>query len=235
MKKRYSRIRVNVKRSHSVSMLRNLLFSLLKHGSIVTTSSRSRMLKQYADKEIAYAMKTKDASAEKQVIAHVGSVHAARMLLLYREFLQGNNDEVQSGYVSIVKIGFRSGDNALKAEVSLRKKVDYVKFLESKLAKKAKKKKPKKVTKIKKEEKKTATAQVDSSPAAQKKAEVKKKVEEKSKTAPKPKDLTKKPGPVLQGPPERRENFFARLGDRILGRRVQGPTQKGRSTARSGI
>lgn len=239
MRKRYSRSRVNEKRSHSVSMLRSLLLELLLHGKITTTGARARMLKSYANTELSYATKTRLSDSERQIIAHVGSNPLAKRLSLYREFSIEKVEGKSGSFVRTVNAGFRAGDNARTIEVELLKKDQFMAYLELKRPKKTKKATGKKVQTKKvsvRGEKEEAKLSASKETAKTKKtakvvAEVKKK-----KTIEKLEKSVEKSMPKAKPFVERKEGFFTRLGDRILGRRVRGPSgQKGRSTARSGL
>jgi large subunit ribosomal protein L17 len=232
MRKRYSRVRVNVKRSHSVSMLRSLLLSLLLNGSITTTESRAKMLKRYADSEIAYATRSRLSDSDRQIAAHVGNMILARRMYLLREFVLEKHTDHAGSFVKTINAGHRSGDNARTIEVQFLMKDEFLAFIESKKPRKPKKQKVKKVQARKPQQKGVKESQTGKGAKID---EVPKKVstEDKKADLKKPKD---KPPQAPQPPVVRREGFFARLGGRILGRRVQGPSgQQGRSTARSGI
>lgn len=241
MKKRYSRIRVNEKQSHSISMLRNLLLSLLIHGSLVTTTSRAKMLKRFADKEISYASREKLVNPERQIVSHTGSMKAAALLMLYREYLQSKGTTIEGSIVSLRKVGFRPGDNAAKIQVILSEKDEFLKYSASKLVKKTKLKKAKKPAKktLTEKEKEVKQQEIQKAKEAEikpEKGEKKQEVRETAKKTEIQKKVAEKKAPVQPALPESKGNFFSRLGDRILGRRVQAPDAKrNRSTARSGI
>ena len=217
MKKRVSLIRVNTKKSHSDSILRNLLYSLLLHGKVETTSSRAKKFKRYADRELSYALTVEGESVKNSVVRHVGSMQVSELLLAYRACFKSTGEEIHGGRTSLHKTRNRDGDNSEMTEVVLINFAEFAKYLEKIRPKKIKKKKAKKVP-------------------AKKEVSGKKEVIEKKKEPIKKSEPSQPKSEAA--PPEKRKGFLAGLRGRILGRKVRGPElggNKGRSTARSGI
>jgi large subunit ribosomal protein L17 len=220
MKKRVFRKRVNGKKSRSDAILRNMLLSLLSEGKVETTTSRARILKRYADREIAHAVSMPGNVVESSIERHVGSPKAAALLTSYRDFCDKQNTDITGSRVRILKTYFRKGDNAEMSELTLIDAGEFMKYLDS-IKPKRKKKRAAKRMKSKKE---------DTGGKSEAKKEAEEKKSEKKERTPKP---SKEPGV-----PERKEGFLNNIRGRILGRKVQGPEtqgKKGRSTARSGI
>lgn len=241
MKKRYSRIRVNTKTSHSDSMLRNMLLSLLENGKVVTTLNRAKMLKRYADKELSYAVKSAMSNPKQQVTEHSGHSKLSKRLLQYRSFTLDKKLEPNGSFTSSVNVGFRAGDNARTLEIGLLSFQEFASYLDSNKPKKkpAKKVTTQKTLEVKDKKTKTPAKAVETQISAEPKSKQAKKTKDTKKSAKKKSessDAQSATKPAVIPQIEKRENFFSRIGGRILGRRVQGPNnQKGRSTARSGI
>lgn len=218
MKKRVSRIRVNTKKSHSDAMLKNMLQSLLRFGKVETTSARAKMLKRFADREIAYALSAKGTVVKNQLESRLGGAGGVSLMISYVNLLKEKKDRVKDGsYVKIMKTRFRSGDNAEMSEVILSEYEDLKKAMEAEEKKQrvAKKKSPRKKAK----------------PTEKKKVDDKKELKEEKKPASKKSKVPETEAPKKQG------GLLDRLGGRILGRQVRPDAggQRGRSTARSGI
>lgn len=217
MKKRISRIRVNKKKSHSDALLRNQLLSLLSEGAVVTTSARAKVLVRFADREITYARSLERAVVENSLAKRLHYPKVVDRMKAYMAFL--SDDDTQRNYTSIVKVGFRSGDNAELSEVELYKGDDFKKMLSASMPKK-KRKSTRKPASDKAKTEKRSLVQDGTSQS--------KKSQKKEKSSP-------KEGTV---PDQKKKGLFNSIGGRILGRKVRTPDsvgKGGRSTARSGI
>lgn len=233
--------RMNMRKSRSDLQMKTMFLSLLQNGAIKTTSGRAKQLKRFADREIGYAVRLDGNALKNRLASRAGVGTPTQSLLNVREFYQQKEKTPVSGYVSIVKVGFRGGDNAEMSEISLIDREPYLSFVQAKVKKASKAKKPKKPsrqpvtpakTKVKEQEtqsaKKGATA-VEKK--AQPAAKPPKKAQPKSQaTSVKPEEKTPPAAPE-------RQNFLDQIRGRILGRKVRPgmPGRKGRSTARSGI
>lgn len=100
-----------------MALLRSLLRSLILHERIQTTESKAKELKRVADRIFAKAKK-QGLSSRRQVLAflHNDALTTDKLFsLLSPRF----DDEKQSGFVRIIKVGNRSGDNARIVQVEL--------------------------------------------------------------------------------------------------------------------
>lgn len=218
MKKRVKRTRLNKKKSHSDLLLRNLLLSLLDRGSLKTTDGRAKVLKRYAEKELAYALNVTGDHVENRINKRIGNKRTVTLLLLYRQFMSDQGKKAQGGLITSQLAGFRSGDNARTVRLSIADGEQFRAFVQKKEAK-VTKRKPRK-------------------PA--RKVEQAKPEKPASKQAPKKAEPTPRKPLVPEKPeiPQKREGFLAGLRGRLLGRKVSDPSATGRrdrSTARSGI
>jgi len=103
--------------SHRKAMFRNMVVSLFEHERIVTTDSKAKELRRYAEKLITLGKK--------------GTLHArrqARVTINKREVLQKpfgvlseRYKERPGGYTRIIKLGSRPGDNAPQSVIQLIK------------------------------------------------------------------------------------------------------------------
>ena len=100
---------------HQRHMLANLATQLLAYESIVTTETRAKVLRPYAEKLITKA-KRGDLHARRTVARKITDAQVLKNLFdnLAPQF-EGRN----GGYTRIVKLPNRKGDNAPMAQISL--------------------------------------------------------------------------------------------------------------------
>jgi len=101
--------------AHRKAMLRNMVTDLFRHEKIETTLPKAKALRPLAEKMITLG-KRGDLHARRQALAVVrdkGVVHK-----LFTELADRYKDR-QGGYVRILKLGFRRGDNAPLALVEM--------------------------------------------------------------------------------------------------------------------
>jgi large subunit ribosomal protein L17 len=128
--------KLNRTSSHRLAMLRNMTVSLLRHEEITTTLPKAKELRRVAEPMITLGKKPslanrrlafdrlRDRDIVEKLFSDLGPRYAKR----------------NGGYLRILKTGFRKGDNAPLALVSLMDRVDSdAKPEEGKAAKKAKK------------------------------------------------------------------------------------------------
>jgi len=100
---------------HQKLMLAGICASLFRQGSVKTTVARARMVRPIAERMITFAKKG-DIAARRRVLRVVtdkGVVHK-----LFAE-IAPKYAERPGGYTRIVKAGFRKGDSAPMAVISL--------------------------------------------------------------------------------------------------------------------
>ncbi len=100
------------KASHRSALKQNLLRSLLERGHVVTTTPRAKVLKKDMESLIAKGKKNSES---------ISFIRKLQLILgndkLTKKFLEYVKGE-KTG-VTLVKVGFRAGDNAEKTKVSL--------------------------------------------------------------------------------------------------------------------
>lgn len=129
-------------KAHRESLMRNQMRSLFSNGFLVTTTPKAKALKQKAE---SFLSKVKEDSLEKKrlmysVFDDTSLVEKTAKYLKEKE-----------GRVSIIKVGFRDGDNAEMSKITL---LDYAELF-------GKKKGTKKITKSKEVKKKGETEFVE--------------------------------------------------------------------------
>ncbi|MBB3222810.1 50S ribosomal protein L17 [Pseudoduganella umbonata] len=115
MRHRHGLRKLNRTSSHRLAMLRNMTVSLLRHEAIKTTVPKAKELRRVvepiltlgkndtlANKRLAFA-RLRDREIVQKLFAELGPRYAAR----------------NGGYLRILKMGFRVGDNAPMAYVEL--------------------------------------------------------------------------------------------------------------------
>jgi large subunit ribosomal protein L17 len=115
MRHRHGLRKLNRTSSHRLAMLRNMTVSLLRHEAIKTTLPKAKELRKVvepiitlgksdtlANKRLAFA-RLRDREIVQKLFAEIGPRYNAR----------------PGGYIRILKMGFRVGDNAPMAFVEL--------------------------------------------------------------------------------------------------------------------
>ena len=115
MRHRHGLRKLNRTSSHRLAMLRNMTVSLLKHEAIKTTLPKAKELRRVvepiltmgktdtlANKRLAFA-RLRDREIVAKLFSELGPRYATRT----------------GGYLRILKMGFRVGDNAPMADVEL--------------------------------------------------------------------------------------------------------------------
>lgn len=94
--------------SHKKAMLRNMVTSFLKYEKVKTTDVKAKELRRVAEKMITLG-KRGDLHARRQALAYVRDVSVVAKLF---SDLSARYRERAGGYTRIVKMGYRTGDNA---------------------------------------------------------------------------------------------------------------------------
>ena len=94
--------------SHRKAMLRNMVTSFLKYEKVKTTDAKAKELKRVAEKMITLG-KRGDLHARRQALAFVRDPSVVGKLF---SDLSERYRERAGGYTRIVKMGYRTGDNA---------------------------------------------------------------------------------------------------------------------------
>lgn len=110
--------------SHRKAMLRNMVTSLLKHGSIQTTEARAKEVRRWAERLITLgkkALPSANAQASEETLQQ-RRLHLYRQILrVVREqsvaksvmdFYAPQFEDRPGGYTRMIKLGPRQGDNA---------------------------------------------------------------------------------------------------------------------------
>lgn len=119
--------RLGRKSSHRTAMYRNMVTSLVTHGRIRTTEAKAKELRKVADQVITLGKRVPPSALEglegealaKATASRLHCIRQARRLVLDRDALHRVFNEYAErfkdrpgGYTRIMKVGFRSGDNA---------------------------------------------------------------------------------------------------------------------------
>ena len=139
--------KLNRTSEHRKALLKNMLNSLIKYEQIKTTLPKAKFLKPQADKIITLGKK-ETLQTTKMLVSKLQDINLANKV---KKSLSKRFEKRNGGYTSIIKAGFRYGDNAPMA---------IIEFVDRNLAAKKvdKKKKDTNKDKPKSEEKKQATA-----------------------------------------------------------------------------
>jgi large subunit ribosomal protein L17 len=118
------------------ALIRGLMCSLIQHQSITTTIAKAKELRRHAEKVVTIAKKG-DLAARRLVISRLNSIETGNLLV----DVIAPQVKRDSGYLRIVRAGFRKGDNAEMATIS------FVDTIDMTVAKKAEEKAVKPATK----------------------------------------------------------------------------------------
>ena len=133
MRHRKARYKLGIKTAHRQAMLRNMVTSLFKHESIVTTDAKAKALRSLADKMITLG-KRGDLHSRRLALRVIRSKEIARRLF---EDIAPRFADRQGGYVRVIKKGLRVGDRSPMSVVELVEKAPEVRA--SKMTDKSKK------------------------------------------------------------------------------------------------
>ena len=115
MRHRHGLRKLNRTSSHRLAMLRNMTVSLLKHEAIKTTLPKAKELRKVAEPIITLG---KDPTLANKRLAF-DSLRDREMVVKLFDELGPRYKARNGGYLRILKMGFRQGDNAPMAYVEL--------------------------------------------------------------------------------------------------------------------
>jgi len=98
-----------------MALLKNLVSSLLWHGSVETTEPKAKEAKSLAEKMITLG-KTKDLHSRRQARKFINDESLVRKLF---EHIAPQYADRPGGYARIIKLGVRRGDAALLVRLEL--------------------------------------------------------------------------------------------------------------------
>lgn len=108
--------KLGVDSKHRRSMLANLTKDLIMNGKIVTTETRAKEVRKFADKMITYGKKADLISRRKALAFLQNDTVAVKKLF---DELAPKYATRNGGYTRILKLDERDGDNALMAVIEL--------------------------------------------------------------------------------------------------------------------
>ncbi len=103
--------------SHRKAMMTNMMTSLLKWESVITTTQKAKALRSEVEKVITIA-RDNDLQAKRKVLKLIKDRDVVKKLF---EDIAPRYKERQGGYTRIVKAGLRQGDGAESAIIELVK------------------------------------------------------------------------------------------------------------------
>lgn len=104
--------------SHRMSMLKNLAASVILYEKVETTEAKAKEVRPIVEKLITKA-KAGDLQSRRAVLAYLRNNELATKKLF--EVLAINFADRPGGYLRMVRLGLRPGDNAQKVQLSLVK------------------------------------------------------------------------------------------------------------------
>ncbi len=107
--------KLNRNAPHRKAMFANMAVSLIEHGTIKTTLQKAKELRMFIEPLVTKAGKGNPDSAARHLFSKLRDKQAVKTLMTV---LGPKYKERPGGYLSILKCGYRSGDNALMSMVS---------------------------------------------------------------------------------------------------------------------
>ena len=115
MRHRMKGRKLNRTRPHRQATLANMAAALIKHEQIVTTLSKAKELRPFAEKLITMGKKG-GLSNRRSIVARMRDEAMAKKIV---DVLAERYAQRPGGYIRIMKAGFRYGDNAPMAVIEL--------------------------------------------------------------------------------------------------------------------
>lgn len=109
MRHRVKKPRLNINNDHKAALIRNLVTSIILHEKVKTTNRKAKICVPVVEKLIGMAKKKDGMSAIREINKIVFDRKAGKKLL---EELKNRYENRNSGFVRVVKLGNRNGDNA---------------------------------------------------------------------------------------------------------------------------
>ena len=102
--------------SHRKAMFSNMAISLIEHGTIKTTLQKAKELRRFIEPLITKAGKGNPDAMSRLLFSKLRDKQAVKTLMTV---LGPRYKNRAGGYLSLLKCGYRAGDNALMCKVSL--------------------------------------------------------------------------------------------------------------------
>jgi len=106
--------RLNRNASHRKAMFANMAVSLIEHGSIKTTLQKAKELRRFVEPLVTKAAKGAPDATSRLLFSKLRDKEAVKKLMTV---LGPQYKSRPGGYLSILKCGYRTGDNALMSLV----------------------------------------------------------------------------------------------------------------------
>lgn len=96
-------------KGHNTALIRNLAMSVIIYEKIKTTEAKARIVKPFVENLIDIAKKREKREAIRQIESLLQHTNSSRKIF---EVFADKYKDKNSGYLRVVKLGYRSGDNA---------------------------------------------------------------------------------------------------------------------------
>jgi len=114
--------------SHRQAMMRNLAISLIEHEIIKTTVEKGKELRRFLEPLITKS-KSNNLHSRRIVLSKLGSKDAVKKIF---NDLGPRFNDINGGYLRIIKAGFREGDKADMCYIELTKRIEVSEVAEGK-------------------------------------------------------------------------------------------------------
>ncbi|CAK8163267.1 50S ribosomal subunit protein L17 [Candidatus Xenohaliotis californiensis] len=116
MRHKKIKFKLNRTSAHRRAMMSNMAVSLVTHGKIKTTVPKAKLLRPFFESLITIAKRKDRLIALRMLTAKMKNIDSAHKIM--DEVMPKFKDR-QGGYLRIIRIGYRKGDDAEIAQIAL--------------------------------------------------------------------------------------------------------------------
>ena len=116
MRHKVKKVKIGSDRDHKTALMRNLAMQVIIHDSIKTTATRAKAVQPFVERLIHIGKTKEKREAIRQITSLLQHDDSSKKIL---EVLVDKYQDRDSGFTRIIKLGYKSGDNAPVVQISL--------------------------------------------------------------------------------------------------------------------
>ena len=116
MRHKVKKVKLGSDRDQRVALMRNLAMQVIIHDSIKTTAAKAKAVQPFVERLIHIGKTNEKREAIRQLTRLIQHEDSSKKIL---EVLVDKYKDRNSGFTRIIKLGYRSGDNAPVVQISL--------------------------------------------------------------------------------------------------------------------